>query len=859
MKNKAGALYRWRYTLVTAGAALVILGLMYAMLGITPFGGRSLLTGDLNGIYLPYFSNLRSAFLGETGFSYSFNKALGGELAGAFAYYYSSPFNLLYVLARPAAYPLVTSLVFALKVTLACCFFQLYARRRFPALGWMAVALGLGYGFMSYSFAYAQNIMWLDMVMVLPLVCHGAELVLDGKRPFIYILSLAYAVYANFYIAFMLCLFMVLYFLYGFFTRPLWNKAGARVAGVFAVSSILGAGASAAVLLPGLADSLASKGSLSSYRFTWERLFDLSLLPEQEVWGAFQWSNVETGRPLLYCGALAMVLALCFFLRRGIPLREKLLAAGILAVLVLSFWIRGLDLIWHGFKTPVWFPFRYSFVFCFFLCFLGARAAAAGPAARWVLPVAGGALAAFYGLLLLNARSVSHSKIALTLALALVFCALLALAAKKLTIKGKSPWIPLVICLTAAELALNGWYILGRFELYEVERYGGFIEAGGETMAAISQAHGAPDKRLLQFRTEKDFFYTLNDSMLLGYKGMSHFSSTQNDNSDKMMYNLGWRGYAYYGYGSTVFADSVLGLRYLAEDGSKPLPAHWAPDEALAGATPYPVYQNSYALPIAFVIGETGRQAGWESDIIAFQNNLYQVLSGEGGPLLLPAMAVRRNMRGDAQPNLAGEVRPGDSYTITAGEPGWYYAYALPENGTLYHLYTSVDGSYAGVYFSADHRGIIQLGWLEAGESRTLAWDQADSIRLEQFSACYISRQAMQRLTEAAWAQSGDIAVYDGHIVGTAYAGEGEMLFTSVPYSPNWRGTVNGKPAEVTDVMGGFMALPLEEGENTVDIRYHTPLSTAGLAASLASIALVCVWWLWDRRRRGMPSRQNAS
>ena len=53
--------------------------------------------------------------------------------------------------------------------------------------------------------------MWLDCVMLLPLVIWGFEkLMREGKYP-LYVLSLAALLYCNYYIGFMCCVFLVLY------------------------------------------------------------------------------------------------------------------------------------------------------------------------------------------------------------------------------------------------------------------------------------------------------------------------------------------------------------------------------------------------------------------------------------------------------------------------------------------------------------------------------------------------------------------------------------------------------------------------------------------------------------------------
>ena len=74
----------------------VVLG-AYALLGFLPFGDGTLLTGDLNGLYVNYITDMWRR-VRQGGFGYSFSKLAGGSTLGLFAYYMNSPFNLLYLL-----------------------------------------------------------------------------------------------------------------------------------------------------------------------------------------------------------------------------------------------------------------------------------------------------------------------------------------------------------------------------------------------------------------------------------------------------------------------------------------------------------------------------------------------------------------------------------------------------------------------------------------------------------------------------------------------------------------------------------------------------------------------------------------
>ncbi len=148
--------------------------------------------------------------------------------------------------------------------------------RKYPGLGAVGTALALGSGFCSYAVAYAQNIMWHDVLLLLPLVVVGLDNILEGRRGGLYIAALALSVFANFYIAFMVCIFLVLYFVWR------WVVVGRAFVGVkallrFAAASLL-AGGLARRLVPMAYNLNESKGELLEVQFTWGANFNLPRL-----------------------------------------------------------------------------------------------------------------------------------------------------------------------------------------------------------------------------------------------------------------------------------------------------------------------------------------------------------------------------------------------------------------------------------------------------------------------------------------------------------------------------------------------------------------------------------------------------
>lgn len=843
---------RRRYTLYTALLATGLMLALYLLLGVWPFGGGTIVTGDLGGLYINFYAHLKRFLLGEAGFAYGFDKGLGGNLTGLFAYYYASPYNLLYLLFPLRWFPVGASIALLAKIVLSCVTFRVYIAMAYPKLEWRSVALALCYGFMAYSFAYAQNPMWHDGLVMLPLVCLGIDRIVQGRPLTLYTVSLAVAIFSDFYIAFMICIFAGLYFFWRMLLpgQPLRALGWRRPLLRFGAGSLLAGGVCGALLLPTLANLNQNKGALFDYHFSLTPNFSLLRLPDRFVWGGFAAGDVSGQLPFLYCGILVLVLVVCYFISRAVSLREKLLSGGVLAVFLLSFWLSGLDTLWHGLKVPIWFPARYSFIFCFFMVTLAARALATKAAGKRELLLAGGILLAALVVLAAFPVAVSRRRLAVSGALVVGYVFLLLLAAMATSRARKRMATGLVVFAVAAELVLNAFFITRQFDQYALSGFQQFVDEAGGTVRAIQAADEDTG-----YRMAENYFRTLNDPMLLGYKGISHFASTQDGPAQSVLYNLGFRNYqggGPYLWGGTAFADAVIGYRYLADSGQRAVPPHWQQTQI---AAPYRVYQNPYAMPLLFTVptaAPDSRTGTYEEDLFAFQNDFARLL-GARQDIFTPVTGYRLVAAGGDTLTNTGAVPVESHFEITAEAPGWHYAYFTVEGYLLIPML--VNGNATTPYFSPEYAGVVSLGWLEAGQTATVQFLQHQDFELTGALFARLDSEALEVLSTAANENAGDFTVRDGHVAGRIAAAPGRRtLYTAIPYDGNWRATVNGAPAQPFMVMGGLLALPLAEGENAVELQFVPTGTSAGAVISIASLLLlagaVAVEELLAKRRR---------
>ena len=224
---------------------------LYALLGIAPFGEQTLLLADGKGQYLSFFALYQDIFAGRADPFYSFGKLLGGPVSGLYAYYLASPFNLLLLLFPKDQLALGVNWIILLKLSgcgLTMGVYLKHTRTLRPA----SLLFTTAYALCGYNTAYAWCVIWLDAVLLLPLVALGIERLWREGKPLLYILSLGLAIISCFYTGYMLCVFSVLYLSWRLIcdTESLRRIPWRRLL-QFALASLLAGGLSAWMLLPG--------------------------------------------------------------------------------------------------------------------------------------------------------------------------------------------------------------------------------------------------------------------------------------------------------------------------------------------------------------------------------------------------------------------------------------------------------------------------------------------------------------------------------------------------------------------------------------------------------------------------------
>ena len=845
--------------LVSCLLSMGLMAVVFALCGVTPFGSHSLAFLDMSSQFISFLSSLRDILTGKASLFYLPSMALGGNMSGLLSYYLISPITLLYSLFSKENLLMAVSLVYILRVGLCSMTMTLYAGER-HGWSWRTVLPGLAYGFTAYMVAYCNYYMWHDSVILLPVIALGIARLTEGRGWQVYVLSLAAALITSFYTGYMLCIFSVLFFLYELLSKPA-DKPGRAVVG-FGLSSLAAGALAAAVLVPTAFTLMGGKGSFSLSDLSLAPKFALPALASKLFPGAFNYAELmPAGLPNIFSGTVMLALAVLYFADGHIPRRRRIGTGVLLAAIAVSFWISALDLIWHGMNVPTWNNYRYSFLFSFLVIAAADKALADIRRLRsWQFFLSPAAVA-LLGVLAFAGRSYDY--VSWTAALDAVVTAAAACAGLWLYVHydGKKRlavlMAALVLMLQIGELGANAKLTIDELVGLSSEpaQWARYVEEKGEAFALVD-TEGA----FVRVESPDCFNQNRAEPMLFNYDGVTHYSSNAQVKNLDFLQRMGLSTYrdaiVMYGPDVTVGADSLLGIRYeVATHLNKPY-------MAAASAGTYSVFENPYALPLAWTADGAFGEEIKADDPFAYIQGLYAAAAPEvNEDIYTPA--VTESVTTD------GLTGSGDGrYTLEDGSGSLIYTLTPQADGPLYGVIdipdypgvmVFVNGRYMTQYAHGQNNGTLYLGRFAAGDAVTVQLTAAVDITVNSAVFVTESTDALAAY-QAAMADGGCQLMKHSptHYTGSFTTGEGDsLLVLTVANDAGWRVTLDGEPVQTLEVQDCLMAIPVTAGSHTVEMQYAPPGLIPGAAISAAA-AIICaaVWVRQRKKKRNEPENR---
>lgn len=886
---------KWNYTVLAF--AFPFIGMLFVMLcgQYTPFGKGSMLYSDMYHQYFPFFKEFHRVLTSGGSVLYNWSVGLGMDYLGLYSYYLASPLNLLSVLLPESWLLGYFSLLVPLKLGLASMFFAIFLKKTFVENNISITLFGSFYGLCAWALGYQWNIMWLDTFALLPLVVLGMISLLKNGKFVLYTFTLFLSIFANYYIGLFTCIFIF----FSFFCYEICQWQGFakffRDLLKIALFSILAIGMTAILELPTL-DALQNTQS-SVNKFPKSFLLNMSdqenlkglILTMIKVAGNTNGGISPTfkeGLPNLYCGVFTSILAILYLFCPQIKLRNKLCALFLLLFFNVSFIIRQLDYIWHGFHFTNMIPYRFSFLYSFVMLYMGYSAWRYRKSfTLWQIILA---FAASIGILLSyeDLKDIVfwayNGALLLLYFGALFFQTIFRPAPSDATSEQrhalrlahdtkKTVCSNILLGVMALELILNLINFGVAFPGTNISNYPKGTTDSASVLDHMTQLEA--DNPF--YRVETTHTQTLNDGALNGYHGVTTFTSSANVNVTEFMRTLGYGAkntYNRYSFEeSSPVANLFLSLKYMLErDGNVEENPYF--NDIYSSGKVHLLENNAY-LPLGFLANSQLINVEFKTDMdrFEFQNTLLRQATGldENAWYILPGSTLTISATG---PTLNSQLHSGYcSYsTDTSTDGSITYSYTADRFGFM-----CVD-----LNLSKKNNITILLNGVELYEE-TYSLPQMLSIAsvhpgdvVEIQLACKKNENGTIRidaaiLDESVFRKGYDIlsqSIYnittfnDTHISGQIHCVHDGVMYTSIPQNGNWSAIVDGEPVESVLIGNVMIGVLLSKGEHTVEFFYQNKAFDLGWKISLVCLFIfvslfISIYRPKIRRKKGKYER----
>lgn len=861
---------------------LFILLLSYFIFGVYPFGNESVLSLDLNGQYVYYYDYMYDVLAGKESIFYSWSRNLSGEFMGIIGYYLGSPFNfLVWMFPRTMITEgLLTMMVCKVGAIGLCMSVYLSRGKGFKPL--TSIIFSVCYALCSYTIVQTMNPMWLDGVMILPIIAYGIEKLIDEGKFIMLTVSLAYAFVTCFYIGFMIAIFSAIYFLYYAVASHkeglsrLFIGRGVLFTGAALVSAMI----SCYMLIP-VYNSL-SYGKFDFSEPDYSSVYtNFNLIEFLDKLFPNTYDTVRmSGLPFIYCGTIVLLFLPCYFFMKKIRGRDRIAGAVIISALCVSMWICQIDMLWHGGQLPNWLPYRYSFMLSFLMTAFAAKAFDNIEEIR-KKQLAGIALAWFAVLIYIESQDnyledISRDTMDSLLVILPAMAILLIISAVVIQLKDKLRRKGICVILVAVistEAFCNTFVQIIRQDcdiVYSTKpSYNDVIDPTREVVDEIK----ANDDGF--YRIEKTYFRTVNDPLACGMYGLSHSSSTLNAKPIALLSYLGFTARSHYTRysGATEITKSLFGVKYELS----------CPDNSTANIKSrddITVKENPLAMPMAYLVDKGVAQLSFTdadplseissplstTEPLKNQNVLLARMLGREydqtneyftriiDDVELEKVNVKQGKTTDGhhsfkkiEPNLNTEL----VYTFTMPETSALYMYLPSKYERQVNVWLNRE-VFLGTYFEGDNNSIMKIGDFEAGESVTIGLTLTrDDLYFREAQFLYCNSEAIEADLGELKANNAETTaerVTPTKVKITVNAqGDNTLLMTTIPVEKGWTVFVDGEKTDYIEVLDALIGVQLTPGEHTIEMSFVTAgypaavmITIAGLLIFAAAIIVYC-------------------
>lgn len=831
--------------LLPAIMVMVVVLVAYYAGSLYPFGENSVSWCDMSQQQLPLMIDFKDILDGKSSMFLNFENAGGMSFWGVFFFFLASPFTFLVKFVDKENVILFANVLVMLKMMTSAFTAMVYFRKCHKQLDTtIAIVLSFMYGVCGYGMVFFQNIIWLDMMALLPLLLMSLNMLVKEKKVLPYTIVLAAAIIVNYYISYMMIVFILLFM--GAYVL-MHNKSELKENCVlFLGGSLAGGLISAVVWLPSFIQYLSSARTESIL---------------EKIAGSKFIADYYTIYPVLFCTAFVAVVVLLNVFSGGKRSRDTRMYLYLLVLTLIPMVVEPINKMWHT-GSYMSFPVRYGFI----TIFIGIVCCAIFLSEKHEF------------------KGTKHMIISTSISVVVVYIYYLFIGKfgednfESLTAYSRTLWgdeasyiglleafIVSAVCYAVIYLFYKKGYMI-KYVFVALVCVVAFMETHFNTDVYLtspakirpSEVNSQQVALELADKIEDDSFYRVKTSSKLfhynlvgslGYPSLSHYTSLTDQNYMFTMKRLGYTSVwmEMGSCGGTSLTDALLCANYEITN---------TPD------TRETVYQGEN-----YFIQKTDRNTGL--GLITSQD-----LSGcEEIPENLQRAEVQKYL----YKNLFGKTdaitkydstysdinyTSGDRYNFNNGTTITYDIY-VDGHQRLYfdcfdeltnHLSEPIYETFAvrindrlisDNYPYDKNNGVLYLGDY-ADQNVTIKLISKKAISCKSFGVFGINEDALNAtLNDTAYV---NFTRDKGTLTGSCDANDGETCFLSVPYNDGFTIKVNGESVDYQKVFSSFIAFPLQKGANDIVVTFTPVGFIPGLILTILGVGLVVAYVLYRRK-----------
>lgn len=816
--------------------------------------------------------------------SWSFSIGYGGDILTTLNYYaIGDPLDLLSVIVPSEYASYAYSFLIVFRLYLAGLFFIHFCRYKNQNLSATAFISGaLVYAFTAWSaYSAVAHPFFANPMIYLPLLLLGVEKIMDGKRPYLFIIMVFVSAISNFYFFYMLVVFTVLYvilrLIYIYVKEKSIKNAFINLFKI-ALCSVIGLLMSAVILIPVLATFFEDSRLSADYSYNLFYIIDYyRSLPSVIVSAEY----IDGYQTIIGASSICLVSVGMLFIKKKERIQEKI-SLIFLTLLLLT------PVAAHIINGFSYVANRWTWAYMLLLAYIvSVTFEDVINASKKDLKKVG-IFVLIYSLVCLAVRkwgSIKDLQVSVALCFALITVALLLyVPSKRMASFSKSALI-VVMIVTTIVCSGNMFYAINtdfsqKF-VSQKDVNADFYDTIGNQIKDLTN-----DKSFYRYSTNRDRL-NFNRDLIFNTHSTSFYWSLQNTRISQFVKEMQLTPtyvYQYQNLDSRAALNSLLGVKYYQTKIAKRAPY------GFTGVDEY-IYKNRNAMPLGFTYSSAFTREKYDSlSALEKQSAITQGVMLEEKTdfvtetdLKFDCCSLPYEISTDDGIEIDGDsiyVDDAESFvTISFNgiERSEYYlklkidGFECTEenaerlkscNFTVYP--SSGDKKYAAAAMNVLTEGDSKYdGRTDYLLSTGYSKDALDTIKVKfgnkgiyKISEISVCCQPMKdfslQVSKLKQSVLENIKIGTDTVDGTINVDENKILCLSIPYSKGWSAYVDGEEVELLQANTMMSAVEISPGEHKVHLQYKTPYLNLGIVISLcgaAAFAGVAVIYELKRKR----------